>query len=382
MDLLLVFSNNISLKDWYLSGVIDRELLLYKNLLDKGINVSFLTYGDQSDLIYSNLLKNIEIIPINQKNGPIYNSLLKSLLYPLFNYKLFKKIGIVKTNQIDGSWITWPLKLFFRKKLIIRCGFEAFKSALYEYKYLSKKKRHLFRIFYQFLIELISYNLANLIIMSNDYEKNFIIKKFRINSKKIVVIPNYIDTDRFKPIPVEKKEKSILFIGRLNEFKNLDNLIESFKYLDEYCLDIIGDGELKPVLIKKVKELNLQSKIKFLGTVPNSDLPQIINQYCIFLLPSNMEGNPKTLLEAMSCGVACIGTNIEGINQIITHRKNGYLCNLNSKSIANAIISVYNNKKLMTSIANNARQYIIDYHSIDKILKKELKVYEYLKKND
>ena len=64
-----------------------------------------------------------------------------------------------------------------------------------------------------------------------------------------------------------------------------------------------------------------------------------------------MEGNPKTLLEAMSCGLACIGSNIPGINQIITHKKNGYLCNLDSKSIANAVVSVYNNKSLMTSIA-------------------------------
>lgn len=375
MNLLLVFTHNISLKDWYYIGILDRELLLYKKLLDKGFNISFLTYGDKSDLKYEKFLNNINIMPINEKTGVKSNSFLKTLLYPLFNYKSFKEIDIVKTNQIDGSWITWPLKLFFRKRLIIRCGYEAVKSALHEYKYLSKKKRHLIRIFFLFIVELISYNLADLIIISNSYEKKFIIKKFKISSKKILVIPNYIDIQRFKPISVDKKEKSILFIGRLNEFKNLDNLIEGFRYLDDFSLDIIGNGELKSHLINKVKELNLQSKIKFLGTIPNSKLPKIINQYDIFILPSNMEGNPKVLLEAMSCGIACIGGNNPGINQIIKHKKNGYLCNLDSKSIANAIKYVYNNNDLMNSIGKNARQYIIENHSIDRIFKEELKIY-------
>ena len=222
---------------------------------------------------------------------------------------------------------------------------------------------------------MISYNLADLIIISNNYEKKFINKIFRINQKKIRVIPNYIDINRFKPISVEKKEKSILFIGRLNEFKNLDNLIESFIYLDDFSLDIIGNGELKSSLINKVEKLKLQSKIKFLGTIPNSKLPEIINQYSIFILPSNMEGNPKTLLEAMSCGIACIGTNNPGINQIITHRKNGYLCNFDSKSIANAIKIVNNNIDLKDFIGKNARQYIIENHSIDRIFKKEMRIY-------
>ena len=95
-----------------------------------------------------------------------------------------------------------------------------------------------------------------------------------------------------------------------------------------------------------------------------------------------MEGNPKVLLEAMSCGIACIGSNIPGINQIINHKRNGYLCDLDSKSIAEGIKNVSENDELMKDLGKNARKDIINHYDLKKILKQEVDIYKtLLKKN-
>ena len=373
MNLLLTFTYTISLKDWEKTGLLDREVIIYQRFSQKGINVWFLTYGDKSDYSYSDKLKGIKIVPI--KNKIKYFPFLKTLLFPIFNYKFFKNVDIIKTNQMEGSWITWILKLIFRKKIIIRCGYEAFKNATFEY-IISKKKRLLFRLLFLYIVELISYKLSDLIILSNNYDKEFINKYFKIKSNKITLIPNFVDTKIFRPIPTEKKEKSILYIGRLEKEKNLLNLIESFKYLDGYSLDIIGKGEQKQLLVNKVKELDIQSQINFLGVIPNSKIPKLMNNYHILILPSLWEGNPKVILEGMSCGLICIGTNIPGIKEIIIHKKNGFLCDKDSRSIAETIKYAYNNSNLRESIVRKAREDVERINSIEKIYKKELLIYK------
>jgi glycosyltransferase involved in cell wall biosynthesis len=278
---------------------------------------------------------------------------------------------------MEGSWITWILKLIFRKKVIIRCGYEGLKNTIFEYK-LFKKRRLLLKILFLYIVELVSYKISDHIILSNLYDKKFVIGLFKIKSKKISLVSNFIDTEKFRPIPTEKKENTILYIGRLKEEKNLENLIKSFKYLKDYSLDIIGKGELKSDLLKKTETLNLQSQIQFLGMIPNSEIPEVINQYHILILPSLWEGNPKVILEAMSCGVTCIGTNIPGIKEIITHKKNGFLCKKDSKSIAYAIKYIFDNPKLRESLGKNAREYIIKNNSLEKIYKNEIKIFESL----
>ena len=217
-------------------------------------------------------------------------------------------------------------------------------------------------------------------MITNKFDKNFIIEHFKINSKKIYVLPNFIDISLFRPIPTKKKEQFILFIGRLKEEKNLANLIESFKYLENYFLDIIGKGTQKPILKALIEKLGLQSRIRFLGSFPNSDIPKILNQYNLFILPSLWEGNPKVLLEAISCGITCIGSKTPGIREIITHEKNGYLCNLDSKSIADAIERVNEDIELRKTLGKNAREYIINNKSLEKIVEREISIYKSLLK--
>lgn len=382
MNLLLTFTTNTSLKKWDDIGILSREVLLYQKLSQKGIKISFLTYGDQSDLNYSKSLKNINVIPCRKyiKSTSPSLSYFKTIFLPLKLKNSFLKADIIKTNQVLGGNIGLIAKILYRKKLVVRGGYER----LYNFMVKAKKKginnyvKYLINYFSIYLTELFVLKMADHIIFTNEPDISFIKKRFNLKRKEkknqIHHFYNYIDINLFRPLNLIRKEKSVLYIGRLIRGKNLFNLIEAFKYSDEYTLDFIGTGPLESKLKERAESIN--QNINFLGIIPNEKLPEIINQYQIFVLPSYFEGNPKVLLEAMSCGIACIGSNIKGINNIIEHRVNGYLCDLDSKSIKDAIDAVYQNKVLREEMGQNARKFIEKNCDINIIVNREYNLYK------
>lgn len=382
MKLLLLFTTNTSLKDWYERGIYSREIQLYKKISQKGIEIKFLTYGDKSELEFAGQLSPIKIIPckkyINSKIRII--ELFKRLILPIRLKRILRDVDIIKTNQIIGGFIGCIAKLFFGKRLIVRAGYERF------YNFMVKTKRrgilnyikYLYHYILIYLNEFILYKLADHIILTTLEDISFITKMFKLRKKernnKIHHIYNFIDTELFKPAGNQKEDKSVFYIGRIVHDKNLHNLINAFRGLKDFKLYFIGNGELKNKLKKRSEKLEVN--LTFLGTIPNNKLPKVINQYQIFILPSYFEGNPKVLLESMSCGITCIGSNIKGINNIITHGKNGYLCNFDFKSIRDAIISVYKNEILRESISVNARKFVMENCDLNLVADKEFEIYK------
>jgi glycosyltransferase involved in cell wall biosynthesis len=92
----------------------------------------------------------------------------------------------------------------------------------------------------------------------------------------------------------------------------------------------------------------------------------------MFILPSHYEGHPKTLLEAMSCGLPVVGTDVPGIRELIVHGETGYLCDPSSQGIRAAIGELLWNKDLRKRIGTNAREYVVENVSLSKIVDKEL----------
>ena len=382
MRVLLTFTYGVSLNDWNDRGIITHEISLYKKLTENNKNkFHFLTFGTDNDYKYSDLLEEIEIIPVFDKitsRIPKFH-FIKSLLLPIRLKKLLNDIDIIKTNQIRGSWIACIAKILFRKKIIIRGGYEW----LSRYRDFANKNgiklylKYLINYTWIFLNELFAFRLADGIILTNKEDISFIVKCFKLKKKyknrKIKFIINFVDTDVFKPLSVQKKEKHIIFIGNIKKVKNLENLCRAFKDLKGFCLDIIGNGPFTKRLMYMVKELDLN--VNFLGTIPNNKIPEILNQYEILILPSYYEGNPKVLLEAMSCGIACIGSNIQGINSIIKHKENGYLCGTSYIEIRKAIEKLGADENLRSKLGKNARNYIIENCSLNSIAQQEYLFY-------
>src|SRR3990172_406573 len=358
----LFFTRGLSLAEWERIGILEREIKPYIELARHFNKIYLFTYGGPKDKSYSGLLPgNIRII-----SKPEYMpALLYSFILPLIHKKCLKTVKIIKTNQMDGSWAAVLAKKLYGEKLVVRCGYEWL-------NYLEAAKSSYLKRKIAYCAEKFAYKNADRVIITSEDEKNFIIKRFGTAHNKIEVIPNYIDTNKFIPMGI-KKEPRVIFVGRLEPVKNINNLIDAMTRLNN-PLTLIGEGSLREELEKHA--LAKSVKVEFKGRVSQAKLPEELNKSEIFIFPSLGEGNPKALLEAMACGLPCAGTDVKGINSIIKNGENGLLCGTDTASIHNALKSLLNDKGLGEKISANARKTIVEDFSFEKIIKKESNLYD------
>ena len=362
--LALFFTCGVSLKAWEKVGNLEREIILY-NLLAKNFEkIYFITYGGKEDLKFKKVLaENIKILP---KKCSFLPSKVYAFLIPFIYRKKLKEVDICKTNQMAAAVPALLTKFLYKKKLFIRCGYEWLKL-------MERERKPEWKLWFVSFLEKLVYKNADKIMLTSFGNREFLRERLKLLSLQIEVIPNYIDINLFKPMNIERQRNRICFVGRLSKEKNLFNLLKAVSNLN-VKLVIFGSGPLRNNLENLAKKLN--SQIKFKGNIPNRQLPEELSKNGLFILPSLYEGNPKVLLEAMACGLPCIGTNVEGIKEIIKHKENGYLCNIDAESIRKAILEVINNEDLKIKIGKNARKTILENFSLEKILEKEIKIYE------
>ena len=120
-------------------------------------------------------------------------------------------------------------------------------------------------------------------------------------------------------------------------------------------MDIYGEGELDEEI--KAFSRKCKARVELMGTLPNDKLPGILNKYKYYVIPSEFEGMPKTLLEAMACGLVCIGTNVNGINEVIKDGVNGFLA---QGTTAEDLLPAINR-----AVANNNKEIVLQ--AIDTI---------------
>ena len=371
--IILFFSNQISLKIWKQTGIYDREIKFYKTLKKKGYEILFVTHGDKSDYKYQNDLGGIKILPLFEnikKTESIFYNFILGIISLLRNKKKLYNYDIIKTNQIYGGHLALICKFLINRDLIVRSGYEP-------YLFSTITKKNIIKKVLYFLNSLILYKLSNKIITTSFNLKKYISRNFFIDKKKIKINPNYIDTKLFRPIKIKKSNK-ILMNGRLSKEKNYTFLFELLKK-EKFKIDIIGDGPEKKNLKKMINKNKLH--VKFLGKFPNNKLAKIYNRYNFFLMFSKVEGNPKTLLEAMACEMLVIGSNVEGVKNIIKNNINGFIVNLEKKSLISRLNKVHKFNKKFNNIRRSARNLILEKNSLESSINREVKIYSYLNSN-
>ncbi|MBY8189926.1 glycosyltransferase [Vibrio fluvialis] len=118
---------------------------------------------------------------------------------------------------------------------------------------------------------------------------------------------------------------TFLFIGRVQQDKGIRELIEAFCRIksDKFRLKVVGDGPL----LNELKAENINSRIEFIGQVPNSDLERYLSSSNVVVVPSknNYEGFPRVILEAWSYSLPVIVSDVGGVKSFVINEKNGYL---------------------------------------------------------
>jgi glycosyltransferase involved in cell wall biosynthesis len=340
-------------------GMLEREVAIYRRLLRRGFEVSFLTYGGATDLEYSDQLDGIRIL-CNQTGLPpeVYADTLCSL-----HADSLSGCHIIKTNQIYGADLALSACQTFQKPLVARCGYLWSRNAAREHGPDSEAAN------YAREIEEKVFGGADRVVVTTPAMREDVLSRIPDAAAKIAVIPNYVDTDVFRTNSGVCDETSLIFVGRIAPEKNLPALLEAIEPL-QVRLTIIGEGKIRPELQRRFASLD--GRISWEGNVPNSQLPALLSRAGFFVLPSFYEGHPKALIEAMSCGLPVIGADSPGIRELIRHEETGYLCSGDPAGIRKAIQKLLASPSLRAKMGHHAREYVMENYSLDKIVELEL----------
>lgn len=210
------------------------------------------------------------------------------------------------------------------------------------------------------------------IIAVSDEIKNQLLAT-SIPNNKVTYIPNAVNIDKFIPhSPASDKQFNkikMLIVGRLSPEKGHLNLLLALnalkqKSFDNWQLSIIGDGELKKVLMDKVIELKLEQEVEFLGV--QKEMVAFYQQHNAYISSSLSEGMPLVILEAMACQLPIVATPVGAIPDLINGSQGGFLCENNSiESLTDSIekLLVMSNAQLKET-AKNGREYILKHYSL------------------
>ncbi len=330
---------------YFKGGVEKRYWDVAKRLIERGHEIHFYTGqwpGMKREMvidgIYLHGVYKVETFYVNGKK-----SIKESILYTLKLFPcLFKAdFDVIDCDQfpllsIFPSWLACK----YRKRPLIVTWCEPWGKYWFEYVG--------YRIgLLGYVIERIVTKLPNRIISISRPTTLGLVKALKVNRNKIEEIPPAIDTHLIENISPSNIQSDVIFVGRLLEHKNVDFLIKSIaavcKTLPTAQCIIVGEGPEKEKLTELVHNLNLTKHISFLGTIEShEEVLSLMKSSKVFVLPSTREGFGLVAIEAMACGipVITIAHDNNAASNLIHHGKDGFVCQLNTKDIAEHIVQI------------------------------------------
>jgi glycosyltransferase involved in cell wall biosynthesis len=335
-----------------------REVALYQELQRRGVRVSFITFGDHRDLHYAEQIPGIDI-HCNRWHLP---AALYERWLPRLHRRVLKTCDVIKTNQTNGADLALQIARQYGKPLVARCG--------YMWSEFAARQLGEDDVFVQQVkaVEAKVFTAADRVVVTTPMMAADVANRIPAAAAKTSVIPNYVDTQTFAPGNAPK-DIDLIFIGRIDRQKNVGALLEAVRPLD-HNLVIIGSGALRGELAGTYGDLD--GRLRWIDKLPNEEIPNYLRRAKVFVLPSHYEGHPKTLVEAMACGSPAIGTIVPGIQEVITHGENGWLCHTDAASIRAAVQKLLADAGLRAKLGANARSYALEHYALTKIADREL----------
>ncbi len=359
--LLLSDANSIHTQKWVFS--------LYK----RGFNLrlfSLFKPTDQVSKLYKNLGIKIDSVDLKHKILNLRNPNISKLLYITALPKL-KKIekefspDIIHAHYASSYGVLAYL-LRFKPTIISVWG-----SDLYDFpnrNFLNK----------WILTKVIQ--SADTICSTSNAMKEIIISNF--NRKECFLTPFGVDTDEFKPSEIDQKIFTVGTIKSIEPHNGIDVIIEAAKILvhemnfSDIKFLIVGKGTLLDKMKEKCIKYNLDKNIKFTGHILHQDIIKYFQRLSVFIAVSTRESFGVSILEAASCGVPSITSNVGGLPEVNKNLKTGYIIEANNEKIlSEKIIKLYKNDKLRKEMGKKARKRVIEKFDWKNNFENMIKVY-------
>jgi glycosyltransferase involved in cell wall biosynthesis len=191
------------------------------------------------------------------------------------------------------------------------------------------------------------------------------------------LLPNAVDTARFRPAPrPAPATATVLYVGRLAAEKNLAGLIAAAAKLRgrlAVTLRFVGDGPLRGELAAEAARAGVP--LDLVPVVDHGRLPSVYVAADVFVLPSFTEGHAKVLLEAMSCGVPCVASDVGGNRAAIADGRTGLLVDpADPGALADAIERLVTDRELAGRLGEAARRDVVARYDLGTILAREIEL--------
>ena len=315
---------------------------------------------------------NISLVKLN-KRFLLNPTLSTNFHLSLELIKLKKQIEVIHVPYTSNSPLAYPV-LLAKALFPIQYVITIHGGGMYPWK-----PKTLHKLFFEHADAIVAVSE----IIRKEYEKR--------SGRKIKVIPPLIPFSESKISKEELKkrygfgndDKVILSLGSIKKIKGSDTLLYAFlelgkTYIEKNNLKLlyVGDGPMKPMLAEKVKERNFDGHVKFLGIIPHEEVLHIYKLADIYVISSLFEGTPKSLLEAMFNGLPIIGRDVNGINNLIRHGKNGLLFEKeNRKDLTGKIKELVENKDLSNKLGNAAKKDYLKNYKFEHTISQYIKLY-------
>lgn len=271
--------------------------------------------------VQSKAFEDISFVKItSHEDGKILTSLMSSFISIL-----------LRCNRNDSAWFhCGPWLSMFRKFILAiivkakggKVYFHMHSPTLANYLDSGKARKWLMLFF----------SISDGVIVLTPWWRDRILSEFPQLVEKLQVTPNPLDCaftelskQKRKPSPARANIK-ILSMARLAKGKGFEYVIQAMPLLPRhYTLSIAGDGMLRPQLEKLVNELDLSSRVEFLGWVDYEEKIKLLSEHDIFCLPSRYDSFGMGYIEAMSAGVPVIALDIDSIPYVVPNEKAGIL---------------------------------------------------------
>lgn len=240
-----------------------------------------------------------------------------------------------------------------------------------------------------------TYQAARRILCVSEPAKLHLVEAWGVEARKIVVMPNGVDTQLFSPQADSQSVRSWLgldgqpvvsFVGSFQPWHGIEYLVESFarvlSEIPQAKLLLVGDGPARPTVEDAVRRLGLSAQVIITGLVPQAKIPEILGTVDVAVipypqLPKELWFSPLKLYEYMASGKAIVASSSGQIAEVVQDGYNGLLVEPgNVNEFAQAITRLLKDPVELDWLGKNARQQAVEHHSWDGYIRRLEAVYQ------
>lgn len=383
--LVVVFTAGVSLRDWVASGLLPREWPLYERLRPEYSRIILVTHGGPDDLTVGQYWKELtegvssnppEVICNASNEDPVvYTGLLPRLVA--------ERLGgaqsvVVKTNQMQGGDVAARITQHLRTQGFI-AGLIARGGYLWSRFVASEHGAHSTQAADAAATEGELCRASDVIIGTTQQMLDDLAWRYSLDPARMHLVPNYVLATH-EPVPAAAREPGrVLYAGQLVHRKRVDVLIEAIAQVkaggqENAVLEIIGDGPEE----KNLKELaaRLNAPVEFRNRISHGELIARMSRCSIYAQASELEGHPKTVLEAMATGAAVIVADSPGLAEVVQIGATGLRVASDAASFAHAIGQLLNDEDWRDNLGFAAARTARQSYALENVIDLERRAHE------